>query len=98
MKCNECGKEVFDNSIFCPFCGTLIKKDTFKNEKLVKEYEGKMKNIISIMNQENHQLISWDSTVDKYVKTLEKIKRLLAQSDYDFCKESNFEKYEKISS
>lgn len=91
MKCNECGKEVFDNSIFCPFCGTLIKKDTFKNEKLVKEYEGKMKNIISIMNQENHQLISWDSTVDKYVKTLEKIKRLLTQSDYDFCKESNFE-------
>lgn len=77
MKCKYCSKEIDGKNYFCPYCGKLVTNDLFTDKEIIKVYEDKMlKAIKSVMNCE-HQNVSWDVTVDKYVKTLEKLSTLL---------------------
>ena len=37
MFCKNCGKELLDSDVFCPYCGSKIEKDDVKVEEEVKE-------------------------------------------------------------
>lgn len=37
MYCKNCGKEIPDNSVYCSYCGTLVREDAFQKEEKVVE-------------------------------------------------------------
>lgn len=79
MKCVNCGHEV-KNQYFCPICGEYLAGDKFKNREYIEETQMKLKALIENTNNQEHNEILWNDTVDNYVKTIEKLRYVTEQS------------------
>lgn len=88
MKCTKCGMNVKKNTYFCPNCGKLMNPGEIKTPETIAEYERKMLDVISEIKETKHVDIVWNPTVDKYIRTMEKMKSLLSLSE--FASDNNY--------
>lgn len=89
MKCKECSKEINEKAYFCPVCGKLVKEDLFKNKEFVSEFETKIKTILENLKKKEHKEISWNTTVDKYTKVMEKMQYVLSLPEFESANTKN---------
>lgn len=83
MKCTGCSREIRDNAYFCPVCGKFLREDMVKDSDLIKKYEEKMLQAIQEVENKKHLDITWDVTVDKYVRMIEKMQAILSMREFE---------------
>lgn len=90
MKCKYCSSDFDESSYFCPSCGRMTDNDLFTDEEIIKKYEQKMLEAINSVMHGEHINIAWDTTANKYVRTLEKLSAILNLEEFKNGSEKDF--------
>ena len=77
--CGNCQHENNGDRYFCEECGALLIKQKFSNPQIYETTELKVMRIVdNLRNNTPHTPVVWHDTIDRYAKTVERVRALLA--------------------
>ena len=82
MNCKSCNREVSANMFFCPFCGTSVSDSEVANKELLQSYSANLQKLMKNVGNANFTKIAWDTSVEKYVEKMERLRIILQQPDF----------------
>lgn len=83
MNCPKCNVVIESGRYFCFNCGSALPNYNIKSQSLLNDYENKIKKLIQDVNTLEHNHITWNSNVDKYVKRMEQLRTVLIQPEFN---------------
>lgn len=92
MNCKKCNAQIKDKMHFCVNCGEMLNKEGFENTTMIEGMEGKLQEVIQGIKEVRHTEIAWNDTIDKYAKRIEKLKYVLASTEFKALNQEVFEK------
>ena len=82
MKCKSCNNEVSANMFLCPFCGSVVSDSDINNKELLLSYSAKLQELMRNIGTSKFTKIAWDTTVEKYVGKMERLRMVLQQPEF----------------
>jgi GTPase SAR1 family protein len=79
MKCSKCKNILTNDAYICTKCGDISKNLPFTNLELNETFEKQLAALsLAIQDVEIPQEVMWDATVEKYARTMTKVKNMLS--------------------
>ena len=82
MNCKSCNREVSANMFFCPFCGTSVSDSEVTNKELLQSYSANLQKLMKNVGTANFTKIAWNTSVEKYVGKMERLRMILQQPEF----------------
>lgn len=82
MNCKSCNREVSANMFFCPFCGASVSDSEVTNKELLQSYSANLQKLMKNVGTASFTKIAWDTSVEKYVGKMERLRMILQQPEF----------------